>query len=85
MAQPPLRTAAFYHRAEDQILSPIEITADKVDLLFLLVMLACLAFTAGLLVFAPVAGLLLLGVQVFASLLMVLRAVLVCRLKRGMK
>ncbi|OSQ35504.1 hypothetical protein [Thalassospira mesophila] len=83
MAQPPLRTAAFYHRAEEPIRSPIEITADKTDLLFLLVMLACLAFTAGLLVVAPVAGILLLGLQCLASLLMVVRAVLVCRFDRG--
>jgi hypothetical protein len=51
----------------------------------LIVTLAGLVLTAGLLVVAPVAGLILVSLQCLASLLLVLRAVLVCRLKRGMK
>lgn len=83
MAQPPLIFAPGRFTAPKQITS--QITAFRPDLLFLIITLACLALSVGLLVFAPAAGLVLVGLQVFASLLLVLRAVLVCRSLRGMR
>ncbi|MEQ5775714.1 hypothetical protein J4E05_09300 [Thalassospira sp. NFXS8] len=70
---------------QNKTLIASSITASRDDLLFLIVTLAGLVLTAGLLVVAPVAGLILVSLQCFTSLLLVLRAVLVCRLKRGMK
>ncbi|WP_157832010.1 hypothetical protein [Thalassospira marina] len=83
MAQPPLGMPAFCHKAEPQ--TPINMAVPRADLVFLLVTLTGLALTASLLLFAPVAGFLLLGLQVLASLLVGLRCLFVCRFKRGMK
>ncbi|WP_349598881.1 hypothetical protein [Thalassospira sp. NFXS8] len=87
MAQPPLSSAPgrFTAPRQNKTLIASSITASRDDLLFLIVTLAGLVLTAGLLVMAPVAGLILVSLQCLASLLLVLRAVLVCRLKRGMK
>lgn len=83
MAQPPLSPPAFYHKAEPQ--APINITVPRADLVFFLVTLAGLALTASLLVFVPVAGFILLGLQLLTTLLVGLRCLLICRFKRGMK
>ncbi len=85
MAQPPLSPPAFFHKADTPNTAPINLTAPKADLVFLLATLAGLAFTASLLVFVPVAGFILLGLQLFTTLLVGLRCLLICRFKRGMK
>ncbi len=76
---------AFYHKADTSNTSPITLPVPRAELVFLLVTLAGLALTAGLLVFVPVAGFILLGLQVLTSLLVGLRCLFICRLKRGMK
>ncbi|WP_417844408.1 hypothetical protein [Thalassospira sp.] len=87
MAQPPLSSAPgrFTAPRQNKTLIASSITASRAELVFLLVTLAGLALTASLLVFVPVAGFILLGLQVFASLLLGLRCLFICRLKQGMK